>query len=98
MSRPITPFEEKVLIAAARAQKATGAAIEVHFDGDLATTAQKHHVLDVFENEGVDLTRVCLNHEVPYVDLVDDFISLAQRGCYLSFDMLGLEVRVAFQG
>jgi phosphotriesterase-related protein len=97
VSRPITQFEEKVLIAAARAQIATGAAIEVHFDGDLATTVQKHHVLDVFENEGVDLTRVCLNHEVPYVDLVDDFITLAQRGCYLSFDMLGLEVRVAFQ-
>jgi phosphotriesterase-related protein len=97
MSRPITPFEEKVLIAAARAQKVTGAAIEVHFDGDLATTAQKHHVLDVFENEGVDLSRVCLNHEVPYLELVDDFISLAQRGCYLAFDMLGLEVRVAFQ-
>jgi phosphotriesterase-related protein len=97
MSRPITPFEEKVLVAAARAQKATGAALEVHFDGDLATTVQKHHVLDVFENEGVDLSRVCLNHAVPYVDLVDDFISLAQRGCYQAFDMLGLEVRVAFQ-
>ena len=38
MSRPITPFEEKVLIAAAHAQKATGAAIEVHFDGHRATT------------------------------------------------------------
>jgi phosphotriesterase-related protein len=97
MSRPITPFEEKVLVAAARAQKVTGAAIEVHFDGDLATVAQKHHVLDVFENEGVDLTRVCLDHAVPYVDLLDDFISLSQRGCYLAFDMLGLEVRVAFQ-
>ena len=97
MSRPISPFEEKVLIAAARAQVATGAAIEVHFDGDLATIAQKHHVLDVFESEGVDLSRVCLNHAVPYVDLVDDLVSLAQRGCYLAFDMLGLEIRVAFQ-
>ncbi len=98
MSRLITPFEEKVLIAAARAQKATGVAIDVHFDGHRATTAERHHVLDVFENEGVDLTRVYLSHCVPYVDLVDDFITLAQRGCYLAFDMTGLEVRVDFEG
>jgi phosphotriesterase-related protein len=97
VSRPITQFEEKAIIAAAHAQKATGAAIDVHFDGDLATVEEKHHVLNVFENEGVDLHRVYLSHAVPYVDLVDDFISLAQRGCFLSFDMLGLEVRVAFQ-
>jgi phosphotriesterase-related protein len=98
VSKPITPFEENALRAAALAQKATGAAVEVHFDGDHATVDEKHHALDIFENEGVDLTRVILCHQVPYVELVDDFISLAQRGCYLSFDMLGLEVRVAFQG
>jgi len=97
MSKPITPFEEKVLIAAAHAQKATGAAIDVHFDGDKANAAEKHHVLDVLESEGVDLTRVILSHCVPYVDLVDDFVSLAQRGCYLAFDMQGLEVRVVFE-
>ncbi len=98
MSNPITPFEEKVLIAAARAQIATGAALDVHFDGHRAPTADRHHVLDVFENEGVDLTRVYLSHCVPFVDLVDDFITLAQRGCYLAFDMIGLEVRVDFGG
>jgi phosphotriesterase-related protein len=97
VSRPITPFEENALIAAARSQIATGVAIDVHFDGDLATTDEKHHVLDVFENEGVDLTRVYLSHAVPYIDLIDDFITLAQRGCNLSFDMLGTEVRIAFQ-
>jgi phosphotriesterase-related protein len=96
MSNPITPFEEKVLIAAARAQLATGAALDVHFDGHRAPTADRHHVLDVFENEGVDLTRVYLSHCVPFVHLVDDFITLAQRGCYLAFDMIGLEVRVDF--
>lgn len=97
VSKPITPFEEKVLIAAAHAQKATGAALDVHFDGDHATVAEKHHVLDVVENEGVDLTRVYISHNVPYLDWVNDFVSLAKRGCYLSFDMLGLEVRVVFE-
>jgi phosphotriesterase-related protein len=98
MSNPITPFEEKVLIAAARAQKATGVAIDVHFDGQRAPSEDRHHVLDVFENEGVDLTRVYLSHCVPFLDLVDDFIALAQRGCYLAFDMTGLEIRVDFEG
>lgn len=98
ISKPITPFEEKVVRAAAIAQKATGTAIEVHFDGDHASAEEKHHVLNVFENEGVDLTRVILCHSVPYLGLVDDFITLAQRGCQLSFDMQGLEVRVAFEG
>jgi phosphotriesterase-related protein len=97
VSRLFTPFEEKVLIAAAHAQKATGAAIDVHFDGHRATTQDRHHVLDVFENEGVDLTRVYLSHFVPYVDLVDDYITLAQRGCYLGFDMTGIEVVVYFE-
>jgi predicted metal-dependent phosphotriesterase family hydrolase len=97
MSRPITPFEEKALIAAARAQLATGAAIDVHYDGHRASIADRHHVLDVFENEGVDLTRVYLSHCVPYIYLLDDYMTLAQRGCYLAFDMTGLEVYVLFE-
>lgn len=98
VSRPITQFEENALRAAARAQIATGAAVEVHFDGDLAPVNEKHHVLNIFENEGVDLSRVILNHAVPYTELVNDFISLLQRGCNLAFDMQGTEVRIAFLG
>jgi phosphotriesterase-related protein len=97
MSRLFSPFEEKVLIAAAHAQKATGVAIDVHFDGHRATIKDRHYVLDVFENEGVDLSRVYLSHCVPYVDLMDDYITLAQRGCFLSFDMTGIEVVVYFE-
>jgi predicted metal-dependent phosphotriesterase family hydrolase len=97
MSRLITPFEEKVLLAAAHAQLATGAAIDVHFDGHRATLQDRHHVLDVFENEGVDLSRVYLSHCVPYPELLDGYITLAQRGCYLGFDMNGIEVVVYFE-
>ena len=43
------------------------------------------------------MTRVYLNHFVPYVDLVDDYITLAQRGCYMGFDMTGIEVVVYFE-
>jgi hypothetical protein len=98
MSNPITPFEEKVLLAAAHAQLATGVAIDVHFDGHRAPAADRHHILDVLENEGVDLSRVYLSHCVPFLDLVDDYITMAERGCYLAFDMIGLEIRVDFDG
>ncbi|MBN1790725.1 MAG: hypothetical protein JW830_09530 [Bacteroidales bacterium] len=95
ISRPITQFEEKVLVAAAHAQTATGASINLHFDlwGDIS---ERHHALDILENEGADLTRVTIDHNVPYVDQVDDFITYAQRGCYVAFDMLGLDVASPF--
>jgi len=96
ISRPMTQFEEKVLIATARAQKATGAAVILHFDIS-DDPGEKHNVLDILENEGADLTRVSISHCTPYPFQVDDFITYAQRGCYVAFDMFGLEVRVAFQ-
>ncbi|HLO60515.1 MAG TPA: CUB domain-containing protein [Bacteroidales bacterium] len=96
ISKPITDFEEKAVRAAARAQKITGAAVELHFDGDRATFAERNHVLDVIENEGADLHRVIMNHCVPYVYWVNDYITIANRGCYIAFDMIGLEVRVGY--
>ncbi|HBL78036.1 MAG: hypothetical protein A2W90_09000 [Bacteroidetes bacterium GWF2_42_66] len=91
ISMPITPFEEKSLIASARAQKATGAAIDVHFDiGDGVTARNK--ALDILEKEGADLTRVYVSHNPVYYAQVDNFISYTKRGCYVAFDMLGLEV------
>ncbi|MFO7671325.1 MAG: hypothetical protein R6W31_16825, partial [Bacteroidales bacterium] len=97
ISRPITPFEEKVVIAAARAQKATGVAVNFHFDsnGDIA---ERHHVLDVMESEGTDLTRICISHNTPFVERVEDFVTYAQRGCYVEFDMLGKEILWPYPG
>ncbi|MEN8229211.1 MAG: MopE-related protein [Bacteroidota bacterium] len=92
ISRPITQFEEKALQASARAQIATGAAVNLHFDGILATMDQIHYALDILENEGADLTRVYISHRTPYVELVDNHITYAQRGCYVAFDMLGMEI------
>jgi phosphotriesterase-related protein len=50
--------------------------------------------MDVLENEGADLTRVYISHRTPYVELLDTHISYAQRGCYVAFDMLGMEIAV----
>jgi phosphotriesterase-related protein len=95
ISRPITAFEEKVVIATARAQKATGAAVNFHFDRD-GGIDERHYVLDIMESEGVDLTRVYISHNTPLVDRVDNFVTYAQRGCYVEFDMLGMEILFPF--
>lgn len=97
ISRPITQFEEKVLIATALAQKATGAAINFHFDRDGDVT-ERHHVLDVMESEGIDLSRIYISHNTPYVDRVNNFVTYASRGCYVEFDMLGMEILFPFPG
>jgi phosphotriesterase-related protein len=93
VSRPMTSFERKSITAAAHAQIATGAAIVVHFDINIGgEPAERHAALDLLEQQGADLSRVSVSHNTPYVELVDDFISYAQRGCYVAFDMLGMEV------
>jgi phosphotriesterase-related protein len=90
VSRPMTRTEEKALLAAARAQRETGAAISVHFD--LGTqAAEYHHALDILQSEGADLNRVAVDHLVPRPDNFELYTQLADRGCYLEFDLFGQE-------
>jgi phosphotriesterase-related protein len=86
-SEPLHPFERASLIGAARAQRQTGAAINVHPDlwgrGHLA-------VLSILEAAGADLARTIMSH----VDEVTDRAwheRIAERGVYLSFDTFGSE-------
>ena len=93
ISSPMTDFEERVVRASAHAQKATGAAICLHYDINIGSEApERHHGLDILESEGADLSRVYISHNTPYLDLVDDFISYAQRGCYVEFDLVGMDI------
>ena len=48
VSRPITPTEERALAAAARAQRPTGVAINVHFDIG-GESAEYNHAIDILE-------------------------------------------------
>ena len=101
LSRPITEVEEKILVAVAQAQKETGAGVILHFDRetyDVTHTWERYHAIDVLEEEGADLSRVVIGHNTPYLNQLDDFISYADRGCYVAFDMLGLEVVLWFNG
>lgn len=93
VSRPTTHTEEKALAAAARAQRATGAAINVHFDIG-GKSAEYNHAIDILEAEGADLTRVVLDHFICRPDELELVQQLTSRGCYVEFDLFGQEMWV----
>jgi phosphotriesterase-related protein len=90
VSRPTTATEERVLAAAARAQRRTGAAINVHFDIG-GESEELNHAVDILENEGADLNRVVLDHFICRPDELPVCKQLAGRGCYVEFDLWGME-------
>ncbi len=80
----ILPKEEKVIRAVARAHKKTGAPIWMHTEAGTMGLEQ----LDLLEEEGVDLNRVCLGH----IDRNPDpwyHKKIAARGAYLGYDCPG---------
>lgn len=84
--KQITRLEEKVLRAAARAQRRTGAPLATHTTHGTMGIEQ----LQIFEEEGVDLNQVVIGH----CDLNSDanyHLSIAQRGAYLGYDTIGKE-------
>lgn len=86
-SSPITRKEEASLRAAGQAQKRTGAPLMVHLDG---WAREGHRVLDIVEEEGADINRTILCHMNPSWSDIDYLVSLAKRGAYLEFDMMGM--------
>lgn len=86
--------EEKCIRAVARAHLQTGAAITTHtsassrfhIDGGNAGTM----FLDLFEEEGVDLTRVIIGHCDENAD-IRQLVGLIGRGAYVQFDVIGKE-------
>ncbi len=79
----VTPVEERVLRAAARAHHETGRSIITHGDFSPIGLAQ----LDIFEEEGVDLTRVIVSHCDSCTDPAYH-TAVAARGAYVEFDLV----------
>jgi phosphotriesterase-related protein len=80
----VEPFEERVLIAAARASVATGAPILTH---TLAVARTGEAQAAVLEKHGADPTRVAIGHSDDSPDL--DYLSgLAKRGYRIAMDRL----------
>jgi phosphotriesterase-related protein len=84
---PIRPFEERQLRAAARVQRATGTAINVHPD----LWSHEHlRILDILEDAGADLGKVALSHCDQLIE-PEWHARIAERGVFLDFDTFGAE-------
>lgn len=80
----VTAVEERVLRAAGRASRRTGAPITTHASMYPVGLAQ----LDVLAEEGVDPERVVVGHADTYLD-PDYHRAVLRRGAYLQFDTAG---------
>ena len=80
---------DKVLRACARAHRATGVPITTHtFAAGQTGTEQQ----DIFESEGVDLSRVIIGHCGDSKD-IDYLVRVIGRGSYIGMDRFGLDMR-----
>jgi len=83
----ITPYEQAVLRAAARAHRATGAPITTHTEDGTMGPEQ----LDILCAEGVPPTAIVVGHSCGSSD-VAYHLKMLDRGAYLGFDRLGLDL------
>jgi phosphotriesterase-related protein len=81
----LSPAEERVHRAAARAARRTGLAITTHAVMSDVGLAQ----LRVFEEEGLDPVRVVIGHADSYPSL-EHYLEIVRRGANLEFDFLGM--------
>jgi phosphotriesterase-related protein len=80
----VSPAEERVHRAAARAALATGMAVSTHGVASAVGLAQLRILLE----EGLDAGRVIIGHADSYPDL-DHYLRLLDTGANLAFDFLG---------
>ena len=89
-----TPPRRKVLRGAARASRLSGAPLSIHLPG---WERLAHRVLDVVESEGADLRHVVLCHMNPSLHDHKYQRSLADRGAFIEYDMIGMDYFYADQ-
>ena len=80
----ISPLEERIHRASARASLATGVPLSVHAIHSEVGLLQ----LDLFEEEGVDPARVAIGHCDSW-PMIGYWRALAQRGTYVQIDNIG---------
>jgi phosphotriesterase-related protein len=87
-AKGLTPGVERNLRACATVHRETGAPITVHTS---SATGAGRPALQLFRDEGVDLTKVVIGHAGDSNDL--DYLSeLADAGCLLGMDRFGLDI------
>jgi phosphotriesterase-related protein len=91
--RGVTRGVERVLRAVAQAHRATGVPISTHTH---ALTKRGLDQQDVFESEGVDLSRVVIGHSGDTTD-VEYLEAVMARGSYIGMDRFGIDVVLPFE-
>lgn len=90
--RKIEHQEEKGARAVARAQICTGVAITTHTSVSVRFEIDGGNIgtqfLNIFEEEGVDLTRVIVGHTDENAD-IRQLLTLLERGSFIQFDTIG---------
>jgi phosphotriesterase-related protein len=94
VSKDFTEAERKSLRGAARASRITGVPLSIHLPG---WERRGHEVLDLVEAEDADLRHTILCHMNPSHDDLAYQTSLADRGAFLEYDMIGMDYYYADQ-
>ena len=89
----VTPGVERVLRAVAHAHRRTGVPISTHTHAHTERGLEQQHI---FEEEGVDLSRVVIGHSGDTTDL-DYLEKLIARGSYIGMDRFGIDVLLPFE-
>jgi phosphotriesterase-related protein len=84
----VDTLNEAMLRAGARAHRRTGVPISTHTYVQTKCGLKQQ---DIFESEGVDLSRVVIGHSGDSDD-IDYLTSLMKRGSYIGMDRFGLDV------
>jgi phosphotriesterase-related protein len=95
VSADFTQAERKVLAASATAAVETGLPLMIHLP---AWFRLAHEVLDLVAQSGLPLDRVILCHMNPSGKDLEYQRSLADRGAFLEYDMIGMDFWYADQG
>lgn len=89
----VTPGVERVLRAVAHAHRQTGVPISTHTHAHTERGLEQQHI---FEEEGVDLSRVVIGHSGDTTD-IDYLEKLIARGSIIGMDRFGIDVLLPFE-
>ena len=87
-SFPLTPNERKVLTAAARAQRATGAPILIHPGRGEDSPIE---IIEALDQAGADLRRTIIGHLDRTVFKRETLTAIGEAGCWFEWDLFGNE-------
>jgi len=87
-SWPWTSNEQKVVRAAARAQRIAGASVTIH---PARHERSPFAIIETMTEAGADINRVIMCHIDRTLLRTKQQLQLAKTGCYMEFDMFGVE-------